>query len=58
MNWTGDADAIMNLGARIRERHYAMFAAWLNTQYKSAAGTTATVEWEVNGSTDLFNAKL
>jgi hypothetical protein len=49
----------MNLGARIRERHYAMFAAWLTKQYKSAAGTTGkAIDWKVNGTTDLFNAKL
>ena len=59
MNWTADTDAIMNLGARIRERHYAMFAAWLTKQYKSAASTTGkAIDWKVNGSTDLFNAKL
>lgn len=59
MSWVSDTDAIMNKGAFIRERHYAMFAAWLTAKYAYVGGLLKQkIEWKVNGTTDLFNAKL
>jgi hypothetical protein len=57
LNWLDDKEAVMNLGSTIRERHYAMFAAWLTKQYKLMAPKEKIV-WKVNGRTDLFDAKL
>jgi hypothetical protein len=59
MLWPGDQDAVMHFGEKIRERHYAMFADWLTTQYKTVAELSkTTIDWKVSGTTDLFNAKL
>jgi hypothetical protein len=59
MLWLGDQDSVMHFGEQIRERHYAMFAAWLTKQYKTAAELSkTTIEWKVSGTTDVFNAKL
>jgi hypothetical protein len=58
-SWLGDLDAVMNAGEKIRDRHYAMFAAWLTDQYKTAAHLAReAVDWKVNGTTDVFNARL
>jgi len=47
----------MNLGARIRERHYHV-RRLVNTQYKSAAARPEGGRVEGQRLHDLFNAKL
>jgi len=59
LNWVADLDAVMNAGEKIRERHYAMFAAWLTAQYRTAAILAKkSIVFKVNGSTTVDNANL
>ena len=56
---TGDLDSIMNVGERVRQRHYAPFAAWLTTQYATAAHLSRSqINYKVEGQTDMGNALL
>lgn len=58
-NWTGDVQSVMNCGEQVRDRHYAMFAQWITDQYKTVARLAKeTIEFKVNGSVTLANAKL
>ena len=56
---TADVDSIMNLGERVRQRHYAPFAAWLTAQFATAAHLSRSpIVYKVEGQTDLSNALL
>ncbi len=58
-NHLSDLDSIMNVGEVVRPRHYALLAAWL-TEKAATLGrlTNSTIEYKVNGITDLSNAGL
>ncbi|HEX2891413.1 hypothetical protein [Vineibacter terrae] len=51
--WTGDTESIMYAGRIVRERHYTLFAAWLDAQYRRRGPL-----WKVNGRTDITNAGI
>jgi len=59
LSWVADKDAVMNAGEKIRERHYAMFAAWLTAQHRDTAiNAKKPIVWKVSGTTDIYNANL
>ena len=58
-NHLGDLDSVMNVGEVVRERHYAPFAAWMTAKSSTNARLTrSTIEYKVNGTTDMSNAML
>jgi hypothetical protein len=58
-HWYADHGSVMNNGEVVRDRHYAMFAAWLDEQFQTVARLAReTIHFRVNGSVDLSNAGL
>ena len=58
-NWLGDTGSVMNRGETVRDRHYVFFADWLTKQFKAFANAKGTrIDWKVNGTVDLSNARL
>jgi hypothetical protein len=57
--WTSDSDSIMYAGEKVRERHYAMFAAWISDQFSTVAKLSGgTIAFKVSGAWDLSNSNL
>jgi hypothetical protein len=57
--WLSDKESIMYWSEQVRDRHYTLFAQWLNEQYQTAADLAKEkIEFKVNGITDKFNGKL
>ncbi len=58
-NWLSDQNSIMNVGERVRPRHYVPFATWLTQQLATVAKlTTTSVAYKVDGIWDATNAQL
>jgi hypothetical protein len=59
-NWLSDTESVMNSGETVRDRHYAIFAHWLNKQFETVGRLSGAgkIEWKVNGTCDMSNAKL
>lgn len=56
---TGDLDSIMNVGERVRQRHYAPFAGWLTANFVTASRLSSSqIIYKVEGQTDMSNALL
>jgi len=57
--WLSDTDSIMYWGETVRERHYAMFAAWLTKQHRDLAiKAKKSIVFKVNGTTTIDNGNL
>lgn len=64
-HWTTDKESILHSGEKVRERHYAPFAAWLTGQFETSGinrrllkGGHKPIWYKVNGTTDMSNAKV
>jgi hypothetical protein len=64
-NWKGDKNSVMHSGEVVRERHYAQFADWMTRQFEHNDVNRRLrslgyepIAYKVNGTTDLFNARL
>jgi hypothetical protein len=58
-NWPDDYPSIMFGGETIRERHYALFTAWVMDQFSGAAKMFKQPNtWKVNGTLDVDHAQL
>jgi hypothetical protein len=58
-NWQTDYASVMNNGETIRERHYALFTAWVKGQFSLVALLAREPNvWKVNGTLDMASARL
>lgn len=55
LNHIADTDSVMHSGEVVRQRHYALFAEWLNRKFRTLGVQTG---FRVNGIIDLSNALL
>lgn len=53
-----DRTSVMNKGELVRDRHYAIFADWLTTEYKHKYNPHIKTTFKINGKVDMLNARL
>jgi hypothetical protein len=59
LNWKTDYPSIMYHGETIRDRHYALFTAWVMDKFSVAAALAKEPNtWKVNGTLDVDHAQL
>lgn len=58
-NWLADLGSVMNKSETVRDRHYVFFAHWITEKYKYIAHLARqSIDWKVNGTVDLSNARI
>jgi hypothetical protein len=59
MHWKTDYPSVMYHGETIRDRHYALFTAWVMDKFSAAAKLAREPNvWKVNGTLDVDHARL